>query len=162
MLKTSALHQGVTLYLVLGCQVSRESVFYQTNVFQGPASCASQLCSLHSEERAERAPSSSHTYYANGLGRVPQPARGVPSLGPQGLGCRAHPKGQQMLSGKVVLNRPVMGELRKCVWLDIVWIKYSEDYQGTLLFPPYSSAETTGTAEQICTFPSCSCFIKSD
>lgn len=88
---------------------------------------------------------------------------GCYSLCHQGLGCRAHPKVQLLLSVKAALNRSVIRGFRKHVWLDAVWVKYCEEYQCTLLFSPYSYAEMTfsGTAEQICTFPSCSCFFKS-
>ena len=136
MLKTSALHRGVMLYSKLDFQVCRQSIRYQTKVFQGPASCASQVCLLHIGERSEYAPSSSHTYYMNYLGRVPQPTQRVPSLGHQELGCRAHPKVQLLLSVKVALNRSVIRGFRKHGWLYIGWVKYCEDYQLTLLFPP--------------------------
>lgn len=73
MLKSSALHRGVMLYLKVDFYVSRQSICCQTKVFWGLASRASQLCPLHAGEISEYALSSSHTYYTDYLGRVLQP-----------------------------------------------------------------------------------------
>lgn len=154
MLKTSALRWGVVLCLKFDFQVSRQSTCCQPR-FSRVLPLVHLLCVPFTLQRDLNMPHPPLT--CNTLITTQE----VPSLGQQG--CRSHPKVQLLLSVKVALKRSVMWGFGKHGWLDIVWVKYCEGYQCTLLFPPYIYAKVTcsGTTELICTFPSCTCFFKS-